>query len=122
MCINFAQECMVKFKTKLVRLFRICSVASIVLVHCSCSTGPVSGLLFTKTQYAGEFNPANDVKFVKEGSSCQHQILGLVTLGSSGAGKTAMNAGIQKVALVDHSTLSILHIVYSQYCTHVYGE
>lgn len=88
----------------------------------NCAMGPVNGILFTSTSFAGEFNPANDVPFAKEATGCQHMILGLAAFGTAGAGKIAMDAGIKRIALVDHSAMHVLTIVYGRYCTRVVGE
>ena len=39
------------------------------------------------------------------------------------AGTIAMDAGIQRIATIDHSTVSILNgAIYTSYCTEVYGQ
>src|SRR5690606_12266492 len=93
-----------------------------LLFHCQCAIGPVNGFIFTNTQFAGEFNPANDVKYEKEGTGCLHQFFGIITLGSASAGRVAQDSGIKRIAVIDHSTLNVFHLVYGNYCTHVYGE
>jgi len=104
------------------KILKIILFVQLFFLASSCAVGPVTGIIFTQTAFSGEFNPANDVKFQKEASSCMHQFLGLVTLGTAGAGKIALNNGIKRIALVDHSNLSVFQILYARYCTHVYGE
>ncbi len=87
-----------------------------------CAVGPVNGILFTHNAFSGEFNHANNVAMTKEATGCQHQILGLVVFGSASAGQVAMDAGIKRIAIIDHSTLNILQIAYARYCTTVVGE
>ena len=98
------------------------SIAFLLFLQIQCAVGPVNGLIYSETRFAGEFNSANDVKYVKEGKSCLHNILGMITLGSASAGRVAQNSGIKRIALIDHSTLNVFQILYGRYCTHVYGE
>ena len=88
----------------------------------TCAVGPVNGGLFTYTKFPGEFNAANTVFPGKSGEGCQHLILGLVSYGTAGAGEIAMKSGIKKIAYVDHSTVNVLQVLYSRYCTIVWGE
>jgi len=89
----------------------------------ACAVGPVNGVLLTYTSFAGEYNPANNVVARKSGKSCEHVILGLVGYGTAGAGQIALDTGIQRIATIDHSTLSILNgVIYTSYCTIVWGE
>jgi len=88
----------------------------------SCAIGPVHGILFTSNRFAGETNPEGDVASVKTARGCQTQILGMAATGNSGAGQIAYNAGIKRIATIDHSTVSILMFVFSRYCTIVTGE
>ncbi|MCE9599471.1 MAG: TRL-like family protein [Spirochaetia bacterium] len=93
-----------------------------LLFGANCAVGPTSGLLFTSNSFAGVINPANDVPIVKTGESCQHQILGLIAFGSSGAGDAAQEGGVEKIATIDHSTVNVLSVLYAQYCTIVRGK
>ncbi len=88
----------------------------------SCATGPTHGFIFTNNDFPGEFNPNNDVKAVKSAEGCQHAILGLVTLGDAGAGQVAKDNKIERIATIDHSTISFLTGIYRSYCTKVTGE
>jgi hypothetical protein len=91
-----------------------------------CAIGPTHGILFTSTKFAGEFNANNDVKVTKSGEGCMHHILSLITFGNTGAGQVAKDNSIERIATVDHSTLSILsfsyYSLYRNYCTIVSGE
>ncbi len=103
-------------------LLRISALGLLLASGAGCAIGPVNGVLVTVNQFAGEFNPANDVAFAKEATGCQHLILGLVSFGTAGAGSIAKQAGIKRIAIIDHSTINVLQIVYSRYCTTVVGE
>lgn len=92
------------------------------LLFGNCMIGPVDGVIFTKTEFAGEFNLNNDVKATKTGTGCQKSFVGLVSLGDSGAGSVAKQNGIKKIATIDHTTMTILIGLYREYCTVVYGE
>lgn len=87
-----------------------------------CAIGPVNGLLFTNNKFAGEFNPANDVAASKSAKGCIHYIAGGLAFGDASAGGIAKRNGITKIATVDHSTMNVLQIVYSSYCTIVTGQ
>ena len=88
----------------------------------NCATGPVHGILFNYTKFAGEFNTHTDVLPIKKAEGCSHQFLGLVAIGDNGAGITAKLNDIKKIAVIDHSSFSILTFVYRNYCTIIYGE
>ncbi|MCB1142636.1 MAG: TRL-like family protein [Leptospiraceae bacterium] len=87
----------------------------------SCATGPVGGFLFTKNKFSGEINPDRTIPDTVQAKGCQHSFLMLFSFGSASAGETAYRNSIIRIAYVDHSTLSILGLVYTQYCTHVHG-
>lgn len=87
-----------------------------------CAIGPVGGVLFTQNKFAGEFNSANDVQALKSGQSCQMTILRTVGFGDASAGTAAKQAGINRIASIDHSTMNVLGILYQNYCTIVTGE
>ncbi|MCC6274819.1 MAG: TRL-like family protein [Leptospiraceae bacterium] len=88
----------------------------------NCAIGPTHGLLVTINKFPGEFNPGNDVSSTKSATGCQHSILGLIAWGSAGVGRIAKDNGILRVSTVDHSTLNILSVVYSNYCTTIWGD
>lgn len=88
----------------------------------NCAIGPVNGVLFTSNKFPGEINSANDVPSSKSGEGCQHLVLGLVSFGNAGAGSVALANGISRISTIDHSTLNVLQVVYSRYCTIVYGQ
>jgi len=112
------------FTTKLKRLlFSFCALPLLPLLG-SCimlPVGPVGGIVFTSTKFAGEVNPANDVEAVKSATGCQQNILFLVTWGDAGAGDIAYENGIKRIATIDHSTKNFIYI-YREYCTIVTGE
>lgn len=57
----------------------------------------------------------------KRGESCASSVLGLVTTGDASVATAAKNAGITKVAAVDHQFTDILG-VWAKYCVIVSGE
>ncbi len=57
----------------------------------------------------------------KEGEACAVSYLGAVTLGDATVKKAAGEAGLSKIASVDHDFTNILG-VYSKYCVRVSGE
>jgi hypothetical protein len=93
---------------------------SISIFHCS--IGPTHGILITANQFAGEFNPYNDVESKKSATGCQHNILTFIAFGDASAGQLAQNNHIERIATIDHSTVSVLLFIYSNYCTIVTGE
>ncbi|GBF50967.1 TRL-like family protein [Leptospira ryugenii] len=95
---------------------------TIFLGFYSCATGPTHGLIFTYNDFPGEFNPNNDVKAIKSAEGCQHAILGLFTFGDAGAGQVARDNKIERIATIDHSTISVWTLAYRSYCTKVTGE
>ena len=99
----------------------ICAGCLIALCLNACAIGPVHGVIYTGTSFAGEFNPANDVPREKTATGCTRSILALVSFGDSSVGAVALANGISRVATVDHSTTSVLTFVYRDYCTIVTG-
>ena len=57
----------------------------------------------------------------KQGEACAKSVLGVYAFGDASIETAKKNAGITKVATVDHATTNILYL-YGQYCTVVYGE
>lgn len=106
----------------------ICSIMlTSTIFFQNCATGPTHGILYTNTKFPGEFNPANDVRVTKTAEGCNHQILTLFTIGDSGAGTIAKENGIERIATIDHSTITVLDFfglvsVYRSYCTIVSGD
>jgi len=100
---------------------KIIIIVSMSIVS-SCTTGPVGGLLFTTTTFAGSVNPSNDVVVEKEATGCHHNVLGIVAWGDAGAGHIAYENKIKRIATIDHSHLSVLFLVYQEYCTIVRGS
>ncbi|HBS07029.1 MAG TPA: TRL-like family protein [Leptospiraceae bacterium] len=107
---------------KLGRMLILSVIAALLLVAPACVTGPSSGFLFSKTKFAGEINPSNEVSASVSAEGCQHQILGLVAIGEAGAGQIARDNDIRRIATVDHSSLNVLIMLYRNYCTIVTGE
>ena len=93
----------------------------ILFLFCNCASGPVGGLLYTNVEFAGEVNYDSSIPILAESRGCQISILGLFSVGDSSAGQIAMNTGIRRIATIDHSILSILHIAYVQNCTIITG-
>ncbi|TGK31510.1 TRL-like family protein [Leptospira gomenensis] len=98
------------------------TILGLCLLFSNCASGPVSGFIFTKTSFAGEFNASNDVDSVKKGEGCVHNVLHLFSWGKASAGRIAMENKIVKIATIDHSSISALGFVYKNYCTIVSGE
>ena len=92
------------------------------MLLCSCAIGPVNGLVFSDTSFPGDVNPRGDVEPIKTGKSCQSMYLGLLAIGDAGAGEAARQAGIKRIATIDHENFSLLTLVYNRYCTTVTGE
>lgn len=95
---------------------------SILFGAFNCAIGPTHGFIFTNNTFAGEFNTTNDVKSLKEGSGCERQFLTLAAFGDAEAGSIAKANNITRISTIDHSTMSVLSILYSDYCTIVRGE
>jgi TRL-like protein family len=87
----------------------------------NCASGPVGGLLFTSYDYAGEVNPDSSIPILAEAKGCQFSLLGLFSVGDSSAGQIASNVGIRRIATIDHSTVSVLHIAFVRNCTIITG-
>ncbi|TGK22030.1 TRL-like family protein [Leptospira fluminis] len=88
----------------------------------NCASGPVSGLLYSKTGFPGTINEDPGVKRELRAEGCIHNFLTLISIGNAGAGEIAFQNGITRVALVDHSSLQILTVLYRNYCTIVVGD
>ena len=103
-------------------LLRVCIVSTLIFFLSSCAVGPVSGIIFSNTKFAGEYNAKNDVEVNKTGEGCQHMFLWMVAVGDAGAGFVAFENGIKRIATIDHSAFNILMGAYSRYCTIVSGS
>ncbi|EQA45241.1 TRL-like family protein [Leptospira broomii serovar Hurstbridge str. 5399] len=88
----------------------------------SCASGPVSGLLYSKTSFPGTINPDASVRRELRAQGCVHNFLTLFSVGNAGAGEIAFKNGIGRVSLIDHSSMQILTLLYRNYCTIVIGE
>ena len=84
-----------------------------------CSISPVTGAVNVAKWDGAVSNP--EVNVEKSGEACAHSVLGLVAFGDASLETAKKNAGITKVATVDHRTLNVLYF-YGGYCTVVYGE
>lgn len=84
-----------------------------------CSVSPVTGAVNVAKWDGPVSNPG--VQSLKSGQACAKSILGIVAYGDASIETAKKNAGITKVATVDHETLNVLYF-YGQYCTVVYGE
>lgn len=58
----------------------------------------------------------------KTGKACSASYLALVALGDSSIEAAKQNAGITKVASIDHQILAIAGILYHRHCTIITGE
>ncbi|PNV75251.1 TRL-like family protein [Leptospira inadai] len=87
----------------------------------NCAVGPVYGYLYTSTSFPGELNVSNAVTPAKKGQSCMTSFAGLVTWGSSSAGKLALENKITRISTIDHSTKSYVGLI-RKYCTIIAGE
>ena len=93
----------------------------LLLLLFNCASGPVGGLVFTNYEYAGEVNPDSSIPILAEAKGCQFTLLGLFSIGDSSAGQIASNVGIRRIATIDHSTISILHVLFVRNCTIITG-
>ena len=93
----------------------------LICFNLNCASGPVGGLLYTNNDYAGEVNPDNSIPSIAEAKGCQISLLGLFSVGDSSAGQIASNSGIRRIATIDHSVFSILHIAFVRNCTIITG-
>ncbi|EMN49220.1 TRL-like family protein [Leptospira interrogans str. L1207] len=88
----------------------------------NCATGPVQGFIVMVNTFPGEINSSNDVPTIKKAEGCAHNVLYLFTWGTAAAGQIALDNKISRISTIDHSTVSVLGLVYSNYCTIVSGE
>nr|WP_238325546.1 TRL-like family protein [Leptospira inadai] len=88
----------------------------------NCASGPVSGLLYSKTSFPGTINPDVSVRRESRAQGCIHNFLTLFSVGNAGAGEIAFKNGIARISLIDHSSMQILTLLYRNYCTIVIGE
>ncbi len=93
----------------------------LILLFLNCATSPVSGLLFSYIDFAGEMNKDNMIPASTKAQGCQYNILGLFAFGNSGAGQIAYDKGIKRISSIDHSALSILAVLFQRNCTIVTG-
>ena len=93
------------------------------------STG-CAGIAFSshKTPLGGLYTQASSNEMVvegakpaKDGEACAVSYLGWITLGDASAKKAAEEAGVSKIASVDHDFTNILGL-YSKYCVRVSGQ
>lgn len=91
----------------------------IAIAMSGCSVSPVQGAINVAKWDGPISNPT--VSAQKNGEACAHSILGLVAFGDASIETAKRNAGIKKVATVDHRTLNVFYF-YGGYCTVVYGE
>jgi hypothetical protein len=83
--------------------------------------GSLTGVIYRGDQKTGQIIAG--VKPLKEGVACSNSILYLVSFGDSSIEAAAKEAGITKVALMDHRTRALLGgFVWHQYCLVLYGE
>lgn len=101
----------------------LCIFILLIFLNMNCAIGPNQGALISIVKFPGNYNLENDVKPSKTAKGCEHSILGLFGFGDSGAGSIAKTNNIQRIAIVDHSTMNIfLGLLYKNYCTIVSGE
>lgn len=93
----------------------------LILFFLNCATSPVSGLVFTYTDFAGEMNKDNMIPASTKAEGCQYNLFGLIAVGNSGAGQIAYDKGIKRISSIDHSTLTVLTILFQKNCTIVNG-
>ena len=104
-----------KTTTLLAGVVALAAIASMT----GCSVSPVMGAINIAKWDGNISNPA--VASQKNGEACAHSVLGLIAFGDASIETAKKNAGISKVATVDHRTTNILYF-YGGYCTVVYGE
>lgn len=94
------------------------AIMAMSLVGCASVQSPVGGLLYLDAK-GGVTTSGLPVGAVK-GEACATSIMGLVGTGDASIKAAADSGGISRVAVVDHTSWSILG-VYSKYCTVAYG-
>ena len=102
----------------LFRLLISCALLS-TLGGCAMAAAPVSGFIYTETQYGDQ--ATGESVGMKSGQACSTSILGAVALGDATVDAAAKAGGISKVSHVDHTSKSIIG-VYAEFCTVVYGN
>lgn len=102
--------------------FRLVSVAITALISlsgCALAMSPVTGFLYSDVKHPGFSVPG--VGGPDHGEACASSILGIVANGDASIETAKKNGGIVQVTSVDYKTSNIL-LVYSKYCTIVYGK
>ena len=78
------------------------------------------GLLLHRNSAPGQIG--QDTHSDKKGRACSHAALWLIAFGDSSIETARINAGITKIASVDHEILSVIGFIYHRQCTVVTGE
>ena len=102
----------------------------IVLSSLSCVSAPLQGVLFTHTSQhiygKSSGSQIGDARIEKRGESCSWTgliVLHPVYYGRGGSISEAMKDGnIEKIAVVDRRSMTILPYIFQQECVVVYGE
>ena len=82
---------------------------------------PYPGLIYSKYNIPGNFSLDNKITANRKAKSCIKMILGLAAFGEAGAGKIAKDNQMEKIAWVDHEFMNVF-LIYTRYCTIVYGN
>lgn len=90
-----------------------------VATGCASAAKPVSGFIFSDTQFGMAATNASGAK--KEGKACSKSILGAVALGDASIEAAKKAGGITTVATVDATSKNILGF-YAEFCTVVSGN
>ena len=98
----------------------ILSLSAMGLGGCANVSGPVPAAL---SVYAAPITlgPLDSATPSKRGEACSNNILGLVATGDSSIDAAKKNAGITRVASVDHTSTRVLGY-FARFCTIVKGE
>lgn len=104
---------------KLLKLLVVSFILVVLASVSGCSTSPVTAAVNFAKWDGAISNPG--ISSQKHGEACAQSILGLVAFGDASIETAKKNAGITKVATVDHATINVLYF-FGQYCTEVYGE
>jgi hypothetical protein len=101
-------------------LAMIAAVAALGLVLEGCAGAPVAGALYTNIDYGNQATA--NAAGTRMGEACGYLYAGLVAVGDSSVETARRNGGISQITSVDHSTFSVLAVIYNKHCTIVRGR
>ncbi len=92
----------------------------VLLSGCAGVASPVGNGMFV-TNVQGPVVATTNADVSKSGKACMSNVLGWFATGDASITKAAANGVITEIAVVDHTSFSLLGL-YSQYCTVVKGK